>query len=218
MISIACLQSPNGLPRVRRIMLALALAGTTLIAQAAGSPGGHPDPQDVARRVCVACHGPGGHATSPLFPHLAGQSSSYIAGELRAFRSHQRDDREARDYMWGIAGTLDDATIDALADYYAHQSPGGGQESSSQQAGVAEQLFQKGDPNRGIPACSSCHGDRGEGRDSFPRIAGQQDSYVRHQMREMRVGDRPAPVMKGLLSRMDDAEIDAVAAFLAAQR
>jgi len=210
------------LPRIRPTLLLLALLAAAGSAQAADEAASHADPQavsqDLARRVCVACHGPGGHASSPLFPHLAGQPAAYLAGELRAFRSHQRDDREARDYMWGIARMLDDRTIDALAEYYAQQSPGSAAALSASQLSAGEQLFARGDPQRGIPACVSCHGDHGEGRDSFPRIAGQQDSYVRHQLREMRVGDRPAPVMKNVLAGMDDAEIDAVASFLAAQR
>ena len=196
----------------------LVLAGTALAGTVGGTPGVQPDAQDLVRRVCVGCHGPGGHASSPLFPHLAGQSAAYLAGELRAFRAHERSEPAARDYMWGIAGTLDDATIDALAEYYARQNPGaGGGYPVAEFTGAAD-LFQKGDPDRGIPACTTCHGDHGEGRDRFPRIAGQQDSYLRHQLRAMRVGERPAPVMKGVVERMNDAEIDAVAAFLAIQR
>ena len=196
----------------------LALAASAAATLASGSPGARPDPQDVARRVCVACHGPGGHAVSPMFPHLATQPAEYIAGELRAFRSHRRDDRAARDYMWGIAATLDDETIDALANYYAKQTPVTAPVETVKKADEGRQIFQAGDPARGIPACKSCHGEQGEGRGTFPRIAGQQGSYLQHELQALRSGTRPASVMQGVLTNMDDSQIESMAIFLSTQK
>lgn len=208
--------------RLRTLVLAAVMAGATqgLPAGAAGTAaaGVAPDAPAVARRVCLGCHGPAGHANSPLFPHLAGQPREYLAAQLRAFRSHERNDREARDYMWGIARSLDDATIDALADYYARQSPVDAPTAAVDRVAMGEDLFRHGDPQHGIPACTSCHGERGEGREVIPRIAGQQPDYVRTQMLAIQRGERPATAMKEVVGSMDERQINALADFLAAQR
>lgn len=65
--------------------------------------------------TCRACHGaPGQSATAPMFPIIAGQHAVYLEAELRAFRSGEREDA----IMAGIAATLTDEEIKALAAYY----------------------------------------------------------------------------------------------------
>ena len=36
--------------------------------------------------TCMACHGPQGISANPLWPNIAGQSATYIASQLTAFR------------------------------------------------------------------------------------------------------------------------------------
>src|SRR5690242_15719415 len=84
------------------------------------------DMQDYAHRlavgVCGTCHGVHGNGTQPKFPRLAAQNADYLAAQLRNFRSQTRGDSDAIGYMWGMAQPLNDATIDALAKYYAAQT------------------------------------------------------------------------------------------------
>lgn len=76
--------------------------------------------QDVAagkRRAiaCQACHGLDGIAKLPDAPNLAGQPASYLARELRAYRSGER-----RNEVMSIAAKpLSDQDIVDLAAYYA---------------------------------------------------------------------------------------------------
>src|SRR5271170_2474018 len=75
--------------------------------------------------VCGTCHGPRGVSQQPKYPRLAGQNANYLSTQLKAFRGQTRGDPDAIGYMWGMAGNLENGTIDALAQYYAGQTAGG---------------------------------------------------------------------------------------------
>ena len=63
--------------------------------------------QRIAGTVCGTCHGTQGNSTQPKFPRLAGQNPSYLATQLKAFRSQVRGDPDALGYMWGMAAELE---------------------------------------------------------------------------------------------------------------
>ncbi len=67
--------------------------------------------------ICAACHGADGKAVLPMYPHLAGQYSSYIEQALREYRAGTRKNP----VMGAQAATLTDADIRALAAYYSAQ-------------------------------------------------------------------------------------------------
>lgn len=72
--------------------------------------------------ACTSCHGPSGKGSGQLFPYLAGQYQSYLAAQLRDFRSGtRRDDPMA--VMRTIAAKLQDGEITALAAYFASVRP-----------------------------------------------------------------------------------------------
>ena len=68
--------------------------------------------------VCTACHGADGNSIHPLWPNLAGQHAAYLAKQMRAFRSGERNDP----VMSPMAVPLSDADIDDLAAFYASQT------------------------------------------------------------------------------------------------
>lgn len=142
------------------------------------------DPQvpavTLAQQVCSNCHGPGGASVSPNFPRLAGQSSAYIAAQLKEFRSHGRKDPAGFRYMWGLSRSLTDEQIAGLAAYYAAQAPTPGVPALANDAGRA--IFTEGLPARNVPACASCHGAGGAGNAAFPRLAGQHRDYLVKQL------------------------------------
>ena len=69
--------------------------------------------------ACAACHGATGVSSNPAWPSLAGQQKSYLAATLKAYR----DGTRKNEMMAGIAKTMSDADIDALAAYYSTASP-----------------------------------------------------------------------------------------------
>jgi cytochrome c553 len=174
--------------------------------------------QTIAITVCGTCHGPQGNSTQPKFPRLAGQNAHYLAAQLKAFRAQTRGDPDAVGYMWGMAGQLDDTTVDALAGYYSGQKP----VASSAGRDVAmvtrgREIYEHGIAPQGVPACSSCHGPDAHGLQEFPRLAGQHAQYVLKQLASFQSSMRDVAIMHGVAQNLHLADMQAVAAYLESQ-
>ncbi len=66
---------------------------------------------------CNRCHGINGNSTDPRFPMLASQRVDYLRKALHEYRAHQRKSSA----MVPMAEGLNEADVDSLAAYYAHQ-------------------------------------------------------------------------------------------------
>src|ERR1700712_5773059 len=78
-------------------------------------------PKPARLGLCAACHGENGIATAPGIPHLAAQDRAYLIAALRQYRSGERPAAAMR----AVAGSLADADIDALAEWYSAQDSRG---------------------------------------------------------------------------------------------
>lgn len=168
----------------------------------------------VATELCSSCHGPRGDSISPTFPKLAGQQKLYIAAQLRALKGKTRADPEAHDYMWGIAGSIDDALIDPLAEYYSSQPPAPGRPGNPKLVAEGKRFYESGDSARHIQACATCHAADAEGQAIFPRLAGQHAAYIVRQLQVIQNNLRQAPVMHGIVTELKTDEMKALAEFL----
>jgi cytochrome c553 len=171
----------------------------------------------LAQQACSLCHGVHGVSESPNFPNLAGQQPDYVVAQLTEFRRHSRQDPAGFEYMWGVAHRLTDDQIAGIAAYYAAQPPAHQRaEGSAARIEQGRKLFTEGAPDRGVPACSSCHGDRGQGLATFPRIAGQHTDYITKQLLVFqRTDQRPeGRVMKTVAHALTPDDIANAAAFL----
>lgn len=111
-IPLPVIPMPHTLHAVTRHLFVIA-AALCLPAAAGAAPD---DPGRLkARQVCSVCHGLAGIASAPNTPHLAGQPESYLAAQLRAFRSATR----RHEVMNVIARPLSDEEIAALARWFA---------------------------------------------------------------------------------------------------
>jgi cytochrome c553 len=170
--------------------------------------------EEKAVNLCSTCHGPRGISASPEFPILAAQRRGYLESQLEAFRAKTREEKIAHDFMWGIAGNLDDHMIDSIARYYAAQPPAPGRPGDPTLIAKGKQLFEQGVPDRSIPACATCHGADAAGVADFPRLAGQHAKYIVKQIEYIQSLVRKAPVMHGIVKDLTPAEIEAVAAYV----
>jgi len=214
------LSTKNSLLRAR---LAGAM-GATVLAALTTLAGAQTPPDATSRRVaeslavnmCATCHGPTGVSTQPKVPRLAGQQRDYLEVQLKAFRTKSRNDPEAHTFMSSIASTLNDNVVAGLADYYSAQTPGKGRESGRDAIQIAqgERLYQNGDRDRGIAACSACHGTKGEGMSVFPRLAGQHAYYLGTQMQALQNKLRESPVMHGVIKNLTIEDIQVLAYYL----
>jgi cytochrome c553 len=145
--------------------------------------------------VCESCHGPGGRSISPTFPRLAGQQKDYIVAQLQAFRDKTRADPHAQTYMWGMAARLSDPTIDAIAAYYASQTPVAGQPSDSPETVAGKKIFTEG----------------------IPRLAGQHQAYLARQLEAFASMARANEIMHENSKDLTPQQISEVTAYLATQ-
>jgi cytochrome c oxidase subunit 2 len=140
--------------------------------------------------VCASCHGPQGEGNVAMnAPNLTILPAWYIERQLRYFQQGIRGAHENDTYgqqMAAMARTLaDDAAIRNVAAYLASLTP----------VAAAETL--DGDPRKGISyfnTCGACHGARAAGNHALqaPRLAGQDDWYLKRQLKNFRMGIRGA--------------------------
>jgi len=176
-------------------------------------------PVTMAEQVCSLCHGLAGSSTSPIFPNLAGQTPAYIVAQLKGFKSHGRQDPAGFEYMWGLSRSLTDEQINGLAAYYSklppeHQSI----EGDLSRLPAGQKIFEGGMPEKNVPPCVACHGNAGQGNDTFPRIAGQHVDYLTKQLIVFqRTDERPeGSIMKVVAHELTKDDIENVATYIQA--
>jgi cytochrome c553 len=125
--------------------------------------------------------------------------------------------------MTAMTAGLSRTDIADIAAYFSSSPRWSGEEQNFSAAGQA--LFLNGDPSRGLPACASCHGEKGAGADlgpsPIPAIGGQRESYLISQLNAFRVDDRansPDAVMNEIAHRLSEREISALALYLSGPR
>ena len=202
------------------LVLALALvaigAGCSSIERSRSLANPNTAAKTLAMQVCSNCHGIDGNSVSPNFPKLAAQPEEYLIVQLKGFKSHSREDPEGFEYMWGISRSLTEDQIKGLAAYFAAQksvSPGPG---NPKLLAEGKQIFDSGLPTQGVPPCSTCHGDQGQGNGQFPRVAYQHADYAVKQLTVFqRTDQRPdGAAMKAVTHLLSDKNMEAVAAYM----
>ena len=164
---------------------------------------------------CGYCHELDGNSRMEGFPRLAGQTFDYLVKQLHDFRARRRTGT-----MQATAELLSDADIDTVARYFNAQSVrvSGPASLAEQDRRTAERLHRYGDHARGIPACGSCHGMKGEGRGRNPRLAGQHAGYLESQLHSFKQGQRANDmngVMRSVVSAATAREIHLLARYFA---
>lgn len=196
--------------RMRKMLIALAAAISVGQANAA-------DDERIATIVkdtCSLCHGVQGEASSSIYPRLAGQHQDYIVKQLRNFREGSRQS----DTMSDMAKALNDDNIIGLARHFASQPALSHRIPSVKQPlnAVGYYIFHKGNKFADIPACSSCHGEYGEGDANLPRLAGQHKRYVSSQLKAFHERKRTNDnlIMHSIAKGLTVLEIEAVSLYV----
>lgn len=161
---------------------------------------------------CVLCHGATGSSSSPLYPKLAGQHAEYLFKQLRNFKSGERESSDMRK----VARDLEEADMRALAAFFAQQTPTPGNPAYPEMRAVGERLYREGNPARGLKPCIECHGEKGMGSATLPRIGGQHALYVETQLAlfEERKRTNDNAQMQEIAAKLSAAEMRAVAEYL----
>lgn len=204
----------GGMPRIALFVLSL-----VAVAAAAREPDG-----DMQARLaaCNACHGERGEGKTgnDYYPPLAGKPPGYLLDQLRAFREGRRQYAQ----MNWLMRNMGDEYLERIARHYAGLPP----RSSARPvpmtraaAARARLLVEQGDPARGVPACSACHGADLAGLEpGVPALVGLPPDYIIAQLGAWRTQARTsiAPdCMADVARALAPADLRPLAEWLATQ-
>jgi cytochrome c553 len=207
------LSATLGLKTVVFAVLAM-LSGSLLAQQAPLAPlalKGHPENGKRLAATCAGCHAiPGYRNAYPSFhvPKLGGQNEDYLEIALQGYRQGSR----GHDTMHAQAAELSDQDIADLAAYIASVE-------NSEEQGISRAtsaMIQAGKDKSAV--CTACHGETGiSPAGMYPNLAGQHASYLERALRQYKSGERSDLVMGPMAAPLDDAAIEELAAYFAAQ-
>lgn len=173
------------------------------------------DPARGARHVapCGACHGADGNSTLAGTPSLAGQPEIYLVAQLILFREGLRNVPAMNEALKG----LDEQALVDIAAFYARQPSRPAPDAAAPRNAAR---YERGALISRTAGCGGCHLPDYRGRDNMPRLAGQREDYLAATMRDYRDGRRTGAdtTMAGILHGISDADVQALAHYLAQQR
>nr|WP_297353036.1 cytochrome c4 [uncultured Caldimonas sp.] len=173
-------------------------------------------------QACVVCHGKEGRATNAgYFPRIAGKPEGYLFNQLQNFKVGRR----RNEAMNHLVQHMSDDYLRAIAKYFSELDlpypPSKPHGLSPEQVEVARNLVFKGDAQRNLPACVSCHGDQMAGMlPAMPGLLTLPADYLISQLGAWRTGQRRAHApdcMGEVANRLMPEEIAAVSRWLSAQ-
>lgn len=189
--------------------------------------------------VCGACHGADGNSAAPNFPKLAGQGERYLIKQIHDIKAWDAETDAAKKpmagravlEMTGLLTNLSDQDIADIAAFFASQNTqlSGAKKTEVQvnsglkvdSLELGAKVYRSGNLANGVPACSACHAPDGKGNApaGFPRLSGQHPDYIEKQLTNFRSGNRvndgDTSPMRSIADKMSDAEIKAVANYIA---
>lgn len=169
----------------------------------------------IAEKKCDRCHGSGGISDDPDTPHLASQIAAYTIKQMKDYKSRSREDTN----MYKRVRKLDEQQMADVALWYESQPLPEVKPLAKLDLKVP-QLVNEGDPARAIPPCDICHGKDGKTvSGEVPVLAGQRVDYMIFTMENFRDGTRsndPGGAVQGIIKKMSDVEIEAIARYYAA--
>jgi cytochrome c553 len=113
----------------------------------------------------------------------------------------------------GLANAADPAPAAPMADAKA-AVPG----KPKVDLAIGETLYSAGDASRGVVACITCHGPKGQSAIStWPKLSAQHAAYTSKQLKNFKEGTRANPVMMGMAATLTEQDMNNIAAFLAKQ-
>jgi cytochrome c553 len=209
--------------RIFRIWLPVALSLAVFQVQAESLVDGSAEAGMAKSITCIACHGPEGISSVALWPSIAGQSATYIASQLTAFRDGAADPEKATRYdvaMTPMSMLLTDEDIRNLAVYFESLPGPAMAVADPGKVAKGQALYRGGDSSSGTAACLACHGPTGRGNPAanYPALQGQHSVYTAKQLRDYASGSRTSDgktrIMRDIAARLSQDDIDAVSSYV----
>lgn len=165
--------------------------------------------------MCIGCHGiPGYQASFPEIhkvPKITGQSESYIAAALNAYKTGERKHPSMR----GISESLTDQDIADLAAFYSASAGPVVDKAAPAASGKVAELITKAN-------CASCHGANFSSpiAPGYPKVAGQYADYLYVALKAYKTKGNPQvgrnnAIMGAAIQGMSNSELKELANYMA---
>jgi len=153
---------------------------------------------------CANCHGDNGISKYPDVPNLAGQNPVYLRNQIDAFATGKRKN----EFMQGLVKMLDERSRQAITHFYA-STPVTPMIAPGPLAERGAVLYAKN--------CARCHQADARGAEGFPRLAGQQQDYLRINLKRYltQSGERLYTPMTAAVTMLGQENFEAVTQYLA---
>jgi len=151
---------------------------------------------------CANCHGLDGNSKLSEVPNLAGQNPVYLMNQVHKFYTGERKDQ----WMEPVIKLLSESERLNIVAFFVAQNVTPA--SSAPPNAQGYELYHR--------VCARCHGDQARGGERFPRLAGQQNTYIIRSLTRYRdrTGNRMEPEMLAMTAALKDSDIKAVADYL----
>jgi cytochrome c553 len=175
-------------------------------ASAQSAPAGNVARGKTLAYTCLGCHAAEGYKNvQPMYsvPRLNGQSAAYLVAALKGYKSRERSHMTMHAHaismteqdMWDISTYLAGTTI------------------------KTEAVKPTGTLPAAAAVCVACHGNNGVGiTPDYPILAGQHRDYLVRSLKDYQQGGRKNAVMAGFMGALKPSDIEALAAYYAAQQ
>ena len=188
--------------RFNTILAALAALGLSVPLAMAG-------PTEDLARTCNACHGVNGVSVGPSMPSIGGLPEAYLKNLMLQWKSDERYSGTMGRHFKGYT----DAELSALATYFA-KLPWVPVVQKADEKTLAQ-------GKAASDRCETCHGATGSMPDDAetPKLNGQWAQYMHMEMMKYRTESAKMPhkKMRGNAKKLEEADVEAVAKFYAAQ-
>jgi len=187
------------------VFLGLACVAGAALAQSKADPARGA----VKAQACGACHGTPERAPLPLTPSLAGQQEEFTVLQMFLLREGVRNVPQ----MAGMLSGFSDLDLVDVAAYFARQTPP--RSNTKPDPG----LRARGAALSKAMGCGSCHLADYRGQKQVPLLSNQREDYLVTSLKAYRDNRSTGPdtSMNGVLYRMPDGDIQALAHYLAHQ-
>ena len=192
---------------ISAVLLACVAAGTGNAAAAQSRI--DPARGAVKAASCASCHGSPERAPLAGMPTLDGQQEQYLVLQMILLREGLRDVPQ----MTVLLKPLPDQDLEDIAAYYARLSPPAARPKSEPERWARGARLSK------QMGCGSCHLGNYKGQNQVPALANQREDYLAASLKAYRDNQRVGidTNMNGLMYRVSDSDIQAIAHYLAHQ-
>lgn len=159
-----------------------------------------------ASSFCANCHGVDGNSKLSEVPNLAGQNPIYLLNQVNKFYTGERKD----EWMEPAIRLLNETERLHMVAYFSSMRVVPATTGPTNETG--REIFHR--------VCARCHGPQALGGERFPRLAGQQHTYIIRSLTRYRdrTGTRMEPEMLAMTAALKDSDIKALADYLSALR